>query len=463
MRIVFWVFDVGQGTGNYIELYKNDDDEAPIHTILIDIGSESQGEAAADPSADQVIEQLKKMRQPTIDSLFISHADSDHRNRFARILDEFDPYDPMIIEPNGLLIRRAAYGGPYAEYGYDDTENLIADITRYMTGNNDGDSNQPDALSAKVTSFPVGGEPFAFDDVGPVQIYIVAGNVAGQGSQPKKHRAVKRDAIAKNTDSLVFLLKGNGSGFVATGDATGKTMLECNKVIVGDVGRDHFGNTFMVTAPHHGSRGTSFNLSGGLEKARGNVERFGRRVDAATLTVSAWQHNRYKHPSYEVLACFAPRLAVYPYYVAPGYDNVHFLTAYYAPRLLQRRVKGDDYESWPKRGGYWTLFTGSNMYSTSYYPATVEPGDFTVNRNGEEPLKLVTGPGLPNEKPATGLTWQFSVDSQQRRTLVPFTNRELLSPALLERLAAGPAPRITAPRITVPAPRPGLRRARVFA
>lgn len=46
-KMVFWVLDVGQGSGNFIQVF--DDSDKLVGSVLIDIGSKKSKKAAAAP------------------------------------------------------------------------------------------------------------------------------------------------------------------------------------------------------------------------------------------------------------------------------------------------------------------------------------------------------------------------------------------------------------------------------
>src|SRR4028118_789745 len=104
--IKFQVLDVGQGSGNFIEIYGAK--TAPDTTILIDLGSELESTAAGVPAAKYIVDKLKAMDEPTLDTMILSHSDSDHINLLDLVLDEFYPPNTPGKNPDEILrINRA--------------------------------------------------------------------------------------------------------------------------------------------------------------------------------------------------------------------------------------------------------------------------------------------------------------------------------------------------------------------
>ena len=112
-NIKFHVLDVGQGTGNFIETYSST--KVLTKTILIDLGSERAKKTAGVPSAKFVADQLKNMTGGAVlDTLIMSHSDSDHINLLPDLLEYFDPPGIPSIPPKPTLtIKVAYYGGNY--------------------------------------------------------------------------------------------------------------------------------------------------------------------------------------------------------------------------------------------------------------------------------------------------------------------------------------------------------------
>lgn len=458
----FKVLDVGQGSGNFIELSATDDG-TPRRTILADFGSEGDSKAAGVPSVRYVAKRLKKMKPPTIDALFITHSDKDHKNLLVKLLKEFP-------DAKDLDIKKAFYGGAYGDYDYTENKkkvNLIDKIKSYMF-----EGDKPEGYTSYCSSFhgkdAKDVKPLA--TVGDTEIYVIMGNMSStdEDMEPEGNDQVAPNGYVKNTVSLVLLVivsnesTATKSAFVITGDATGQTLAMCNSVISSGITDGYLVDVFMVTAPHHGSETTAFDLKGlrGVD-ATDNVRIFARGIGADCITASAARNRLFGHPSIKVLELFWDVIYKEPYYIEEGIDPYHFFTAFFRPddgvRMPGDPDSDDDdddeivYRPWPRSGDFWTMYTNTNMYSNLYYykernhdiqPYIIPPKDLEA---------AMKPPGMP---PARGVAWAFKIDQFGERTLDRIVNRSKLA-SLLARLALPlpPWPRLL-PRPGAPNRRP---------
>src|SRR5689334_1409073 len=117
----FQVLDVGQGSGNFIEYW--DDDEDLIATVLIDLGSEYAKEEAGGAAVAYIVGKLQAMDDPTLDAVMLSHSDSDHVNLLTKIFDQMDVTE--------LSIGAIYYGGERSKYTKHGT-NILTEAEKYL-------------------------------------------------------------------------------------------------------------------------------------------------------------------------------------------------------------------------------------------------------------------------------------------------------------------------------------------
>lgn len=445
--INFQVLDVGQGSGNFIEIY--DAPGGPLQAaILIDLGTEGDNSAAiVAPSVDYVVARLKQMPQPTLDTLVISHSDSDHHSAIKKVLSAFLPAGTPNVPANQTLrINSVRYGGAYKNYAKgreirrpDGTmykRNLLDLVQDYMIRPTD------------VRSFPAPSSSFLrfvpepFRTVRGVELYMLMANVVRlegavndedvfAGTNLKKRKRGP-DSYALNTVSLVVLVRYAGVSFVVTGDATGTTLAEINSVVgrMSQANRTAFlGNVFMLTLPHHGSATTTFSLSGirvagpprmrGQALARWSLEQFAANMGARTITASA-ERNDFHHPSADVMRYFWPRLSPTVYYEDPllalaGAPGRHFYTAYFVTTLgftvsvpvVGRPQAPAPSAPWPAEEDWYSVQTDANVFSNVYYDSgraralVVPPSPITPSR----------GVPMPPAIPPEAVSWSFAVDA----------------------------------------------------
>ena len=143
-----------------------------------------------------------------------------------------------------------------------------------------------------------------FRDVDGVKLFLLMGNVTQSSYKKSRRKRIKLDSYAINTMSLVVVLEFNGFYYVVTGDATGATIAESNKIMarIPNFRTTYLPVVAMLTMPHHGSEVSMFNLLGSKSDrenplAQKNVKNFADYIQAKTITSSAERVRRFKHPS----------------------------------------------------------------------------------------------------------------------------------------------------------------------
>lgn len=438
--IKFQVLDVGQGSGNFIEIYGAK--TAPDTTILIDLGSELESTAAGVPAAKYIVDKLKEMDEPTIDTMILSHSDSDHINLLDLVLDEFYPPNTPGKNPDEILrINRAFYGGVYAKYKKR-KYNVLNTVKDYLTDPTIG----LESFSADDSSFYASQPWMPFRTVNDLHLFLLAGNAAPAqtdifvSSTSRKRKAP--DAYAINTKSLVILVVYQGIQFLVTGDATGITLAKCNEVMSKPGVSAYLNNVFMLTVPHHGSERTIFDLCGSTTATLGttalaqqNLTTFVNHVKAQTISASAERDKGFKHPSARVIGFFWPKLDnTKIYYKEPALapSDRHFYTAYFLRNSYTVRVGGSD-QNWPSSAHWFTIQTTANIFTNLYFVAARQAGVILPPNPGSDTKPIAAGGSMP----AVGLQWTFGIDkASSNKTVAPVVNRALLLLAARQRLAS---------------------------
>lgn len=396
-KIHFTCLDVGQGLSTFVELFDQDRDDAdPTHTILLDLGSRGDREAGKS-SADWISERLKRMAQPTIDAMFLSHEDEDHHNLIGRVLDDYTPFIPGEQEgPDTLLIRYVLYGGVYKKYRRKKVSktNILSRLDRFMRKNDDDDPvetyDETTAAPSAMCSFEGDDTEACYTIADTVKAYVLTGNLA-TGSRRVVGGKSSRDAYEINSDSLVVVLGAMGTQFLSTGDATGVSMYVSSRNLREQAPEHLVDNIFGTTAPHHGSAGTAFEvkmLKPPNQTAREVVEEFVKLVNTKSLVASASFSNNFKHPSADLLSYFWVKL---PHNEEPTWNDDelnehHYYTAFFGKRLYERedeneKTKQTIVSSWPKRSNMFSIQTQDPLFTTAYRIGRFDRSDAVIPPN----------------------------------------------------------------------------------
>ncbi len=427
-NVAFRVLDVGQGTGNFIEVY---DGTKVTNTVLVDLGS-ARGIKEGGPAVEYVIAQLTSMAKPKIDALFLSHSDQDHINLILDVLKAFP------VPATDLVIGTAFYSGIKANYTTGkktNKKNVLDEVAKYIPGGTLG------ALPKLGHSFKKADTPIA--TVGDLKLFVLVSNTASNapptGDQPKKKKA----RIDPNVDSLVVVAQYAEWCFVATGDATCATLDQCNVIVEkypAAVAR--LAKCLSVTVPHHGSWTTALSPKAYKGDPEETLEKFVKNMHAGTITASAAQISTYKHPSARILSYFwLPEYLFDDSFYAgtPGLpDGRHFYTAYFTP--LQE-IDTD----WPPvtlDAGWYAAQTKANVFTTNYY--TDDEIDTVLPPT---PVKAATSIDI-DKRPRERISWLLDLTKDATLSITTFRNTPALV-ALRAALAAGvPAEELPIPDVS---------------
>jgi competence protein ComEC len=185
--------DVGQGDGTLIV--------CPLgETILVDFGSKKNANIAAGDAITYlvaVLELLRKDRRlvnPTIDYLMLTHGDGDHCNQLQTLLAA---YNTRLLP---LVISNVVIGGPITDYPQE-VRTLIL---------NSHSNNGTLTVFGNQVHDPVGTPRWQFSD-NTVKLYLLSANYPSLNAE------------AKNPKSLVLMLEYARRKVILTGDAEGPT------------------------------------------------------------------------------------------------------------------------------------------------------------------------------------------------------------------------------------------------
>ncbi|MFC5740613.1 MBL fold metallo-hydrolase [Dyella tabacisoli] len=387
-QVNFQVLDVGQGSGNFIEIY---DGTTLTNTVLIDLGTTS-GSVQGAAAVAYIAAQLNKMTKdgepaPNIDLLIMTHSDADHISLVSKLLDLYPPRPP---DPPLLTIGQVRYGGDVKLFAKGRAKkNVLTRLKEYCK-----DIKPPAADEGGVNA---GGKWVNFWEQADVKIYLLAANVPETGGttvegSKKRKRSSEPSAYSINTRSMVNIIEWDNYWYATAGDATATTLVECNKVLA--AAPKPFRPTFMLTLPHHGSKNTIFNLrvatQAPSDEAVEVVRSFAQSISAKAVCASA-NKTKDHHPSLFVIDLFVQYTdKTFIFWKDPLLaGDRHLYTAWVDKTITADGVTPVYASPWK----FASLETVQNFYTTLY------------SRPGEIPLANYVYPPTP----ATALTTALPV------------------------------------------------------
>lgn len=458
--IKFQVLDVGQGSGNFVEMYNG---TTLVNTVLIDLGSERATDVGGGLSVEFIVAELKTMAKPTIEYMFLSHSDTDHISLLDQLLDSFSTPGSGKPDNDTLWVNNVRYGGSFSDYTKGKAKkNVLTRLKGYMT------TGEPNPWPAESSSY--GTTTTAAATVEGVDFYLLYGNAPKSAAQKRNRDGtfVSTDAYAKNTVSLIVVVSFKGFQFVATGDATGATLAKANIILTPTIKSTYFPLVAMVTAPHHGSESTTFSLTDGRGNrtktvAVTNFKTFVDNMASKTVTASAGLIERFKHPSCYLLSYFWPWLYAQPLYIDPTLTATkrHYYTAWFRNEDGYTINDGTSTSPWPIFGYWHSVQTESNIFSNTYFLSTTGIFDHTTKVLPPNPGSVGATPSAP-PYPPVGVAWSYVATATETRVVrldnraaLTALRREIIERSNPEDLARAPrAPRGPAvPVAPVPARR----------
>ncbi len=356
------VLKVGQGMGNFIQVYGNGLDKAPTNSMIFDLGSE-KGKSRFTPIAiSTIIHNLLKMDPPRkLDMIVFSHGDKDHWNIFKDLIIK------CTKEIAFLQYGKVYYGGTKDQYDSNISGkryNILEDLEQR------GANVQNQFLNA-YTSFYTK----LIDDTWPVlanlngfKVRLLMSNV--DNGIVLNDKGTENEFTNKNSVSAVLICEYAGKRFIFSGDATGLTVNMINELIKTQKIEDQVNNTFMLVTPHHGSAVT---LKYGKDPFA-PAKTFAAYCGANCISASADFRVGFNHPDLEVLEIFAeakikkvaPMLIGKSGYTPPRNESdypKHLFTAYNENK--------------------WSSYASEDNVFTTYYNLTRSCNwIFTVEENG---------------------------------------------------------------------------------
>ncbi|MFC5740614.1 hypothetical protein [Dyella tabacisoli] len=393
-QVNFQVLDVGQGAGNFIEIY---DGTTLTDTVLIDLGTTS-GRRQGATAVTYIYNQLNTMTDahgdpaPRIGLLLLTHSDTDHINLINQLLDRF-PTGAM----HPLKIDRVRYGGDYGMYAKGKRKkNVLVRLKSYC--------NDIKAPPAREIGVDKTGKWIPFWQQADIKIHLVASNVPDSTATTsrKRPRVSTPSAYAINTRSLVNIIEWDSMWYTTTGDATATTLVECNKVLAA-VPKPLL-PTFMATLPHHGSRKTIFNLKLASDDPQPVavivVKDFARSIAAKTVCASA-NETGHHHPSLLVSELFSEFTEQsHVFWSDPLLTGQRHLYTAWVDKIITASGVTPAYTS-PSR--YASLQTSQNFYTTLYTrPGRIQFAKFVYPPTPAVALATAAPTGTTN-----GARWNF--------------------------------------------------------
>ncbi|MGY2960414.1 beta-lactamase superfamily II metal-dependent hydrolase [Pseudomonas sp. TE36184] len=444
-----YCLDVGQGMCTYFEGY--DDDDNVIANALFDLGSTKTRRRAGRPTIQFLKQQIIARSDDDegyLDAVFLSHKDADHINLIRGLLEEL---------PN-MKIGHVFHSGRYKWYAGKKTKNVLGELGKRT----EDASTHVLNFAVGTSSFPTG-DPQHWHSVWgneTVNAYVIAVNTpmadTKQGVDVDVAYAAydEPDGNLANSTSLGIYLQMFNVGAVIFGDATFSTFQFVNRHFL-----EHkvwLSNSFMLQAPHHGSRSTTFGLkvSNALisKEAAQVVRTFASLTYGATIIVSA--DTSHDHPSLDTINAFLP-FADHrgPWWADEHVQPNHLVSTYFdVPLSNTQGALNTNY----------TYQTDQNYYTNLYWGRETKKGNFSF-----PPAKELTAPTAAF---AEGMNWGYEVTAQssvdQRNIrFIGFSSNRLpkSSKQLAEAFASVPLADEVARTSPPPAPAPANGAARAPA
>lgn len=372
------VLRVGQGMGNFIQVFGNGLDKAPTNSMIFDLGSE-KGKTRFTPIAvNIIIKNLLKMDPPRkLDMIVFSHGDKDHWNIFRDLIIKCSK-DVAFLQYGEVY-----FGGTRDQYSCTISRkkyNILDDLERNGADVQDQFINAYNSFDTKL-----------IDDTWPVlanfngfKVRILMSNV--DNGIVLNDPGTETEFTNKNSVSAVLVCEYAGKRFIFSGDATGLTVKMINELIKTRKIEDQVNNTFMLVTPHHGSAVTLKYGKDPFEPAK----TFASYCDAECISASADFRTGFYHPDIEVLEIFAEAKLrkVAPMLIENGG---------YTPPLVEDEYPKHLFTAYDSKG--WRSFSTEDNVFTTYYSLT-ESCDwiFTVDENGTMTIERNPSTALGNVK-----------------------------------------------------------------
>ncbi|HSQ41729.1 MAG TPA: hypothetical protein VLM37_05565 [Fibrobacteraceae bacterium] len=364
------VLNVGQGMGNFIEVYGDGLDKPPTKTFIYDLGSEKGKATFGPPAIEFIINRLKAMATPRIDLITFSHGDKDHWNLFRDLIGECDEKLP------DLQYGDVYFGGCKDQYDYGSSVyNVLGDLEKRKASIQ---GPFPDAASDFYQK--IGSSWRCLANLDGLIVRLLLANV--DEGIVLSDSSTYSEFSNKNSVSAVVVCEYADNRFILTGDATGLTISKINALIKQQGISDQVNNTFLMIVPHHGSAVT-LKYEGDYAAA----QTFATYCDANSIAASADFRIGFFHPDYAMLQIFCnPKLFV-PMPLQIG-------TGGYTPPNTEANYPDHLYVAYNK-SGWDTYKTQENIYTTQYSSSSpVGVWTFTVDESGAKTTERIPDEAL---------------------------------------------------------------------
>jgi hypothetical protein len=420
-KMRFSVLPVGQGTGTLVQVLNSSG--KPIETVLLDLGSKGwKRQETGLKSANFVEQQLRTMDNPTLEAVFLSHGDEDHINLIIDVLKKFKKPSEGGTAKETLTVSKVWYGGKPRAY-VKGTGKRQVDVLRELEG------WRP--ISAGSILTPAHSDLSSPTHVSPagVKYYVISANILGGAvANALKAEGPTRTKDTGYLNNMISLVVGvvygsSAQWIIVTGDATGLTMADCNNQIATKPGVVP-NQVLSLTAPHHGSVRTTYNLIGVRTEAEAEkdlsrkvVNKFVQNLTPTTLSVSSGEVKSFKLPRVSVLSDlgkYLPEKAYIEHSLALKGLEQHFVTAYFSWNQLQVTTPSEGSPArWPSANGWRTVRTSKNLFSTDYFNGR-DPEVPAVTWQSSDPSPKVQIDAASNDayspSPPWGTGWVWEVE-----------------------------------------------------
>jgi hypothetical protein len=367
--IKVYVLDVGQGMGNFIQVFGNGLDQPPTNSLIFDLGSEKGSSRAAGPAIIRIVNSLQQMKPPTppkIDLIVFSHGDKDHWNIFKDLIIRCQRDIP------DLKYGDVYYGGTKEQYD-SNAGGKKYNIIEALTGKGATDRHQfINAATNFDTRLPDGTWPVTADFYG-FKVRVLLANIdKGIALFDKGTNPAFKD---KNNVSVVLVCEYAGKHIIFTGDATGLTIQSVNDLIKIRGIQDQVNNTFMLVVPHHGSAET---LRYGTNDPFKAAKTFAAYCDANSISASADFRQGFFHPDFEVLNIFCNRKTMKTMPLKIGKTG-------YIPPNKEKDYPKHIYIAFETKNGVhaWYAYPSEeNIFSTAYTKSLFVNWAFILKKDG---------------------------------------------------------------------------------
>ncbi|MFK0312748.1 hypothetical protein ACIQUF_16115 [Pseudomonas sp. NPDC090233] len=392
-----YCMDVGQGMCTYFEELEPDGagGEKVVANALFDLGSSKMKKQAGVPTVDFLVDRIEANSQngkPHLNAVFLSHSDTDHINLISNLLTKLQ----------NLSIGEVFYSGRKDWY-FKNGRNVLNQLQEKTTGESRVQKLLIGATSLSAED-PDDWEPLWGTETENAFAYVIACNTL-RGEPIKKGEEAslltsKPDGDAANATSLCIYLKMFNIGAVILGDATYTTFQ-----FIGTELSDKniwLTESFMIQAPHHGSRKTTFDAGPNDAVSKQNsqvIDNVAFLLNGSSVVASAG--NKHTHPSLETLNYFLKySYKGHPWWKEEILGDGHFVTTYIDIPLYILGLAPNDYV---------TYQTSENLYTTQYRFEPIKNHGFISDISFKyPPYEEVTL--IPQGPFAEGMNWIYKVD-----------------------------------------------------